>query len=543
MRRLIALLCLLATPTLAEEAALVIGNSNYDTLDRTRQAVRGFDRAVEALEDQGVSVISARNATRDTLFERLRAFSQMGRTADGLAVVLTGRFGVVGDTAWFLPVEAEGTGILDSAEAGVPIQLLVTLMSSAPGRSILVLGSAVERNGPEGVIPDIDLPSGVTLVVTDPVRALRFAEDVLAAPGARIADAVDDDLRIDGFLSSRMTFLSPDRRRDPQPTRPSRVSDEERYWALTQQRDDAAAYQAYLDRYPDGQFALPARLRLDALTETPEQRNARAEDALSLSRAQRQDIQRDLSVLGYDTRGIDGIFGSGTRTALRSWQSRNDFEQTGYLTARQVDVLDRQGARRSAELEAEERARREELRQQDERLWSSLGSQPAEAELVAYLNRFPDGLHAAEARSQLARIRDRRAADEGATERERQIWRATRAQNTQQGYQAYINAFPDGEFVAEARAAIAELQTTSSRDTAAEAAEAAVGLNAVTRRAIETRLAQMNLDPGPVDGTFDDRTRAALRRYQQSAGLPTTGYVNQITAVRLLADTLRDVLR
>ena len=68
-------------------------------------------------------------------------------------------------------------------------------------------------------------------------------------------------------------------------------------------------------------------------------------------------------------------------------------------------------------------------------------------------------------------------------------------------------------------------------------------LTAITRRAVETRLSQLGFDPGPVDGTFDDRTRAALLRYQQGAGLPASGYVNQITAVRLLADTLRDVLR
>ncbi|QFU09851.1 Outer membrane protein assembly factor BamD [Rhodobacteraceae bacterium THAF1] len=531
MRRLIALLCLLATPSFAEEAALVIANARYDTLDRTRQELRGYARAVDALEDAGVATVTARDADRATIFARLRAFSQMGRSADAVAVVLTGRFGIIEDTAWFLPVEAEGNGAIDSAEAGVPVLALTDLMADAAGRSVLVLGAA----DPDA-IPDLDLPSGVTLVVTDPVRALRFTRDVLAEPGASIE--ADSGLRVDGFAPRDLTFLLPGRE-----TAPSETTEEERYWALTQQRDDATAYRAYLQRYPDGAFALPAQLRLDALTETPEQRAERAETALGLSRPQRQDVQRDLSVLGYDTRGIDGIFGPGTRGALRSWQSRNDFEQTGFLTSRQVQLLDAQGSARAAELEAEERRRREELRRQDEQLWSSMGSERSEAELATYLDRFPDGIYAGQARERLAEIRDRRAEDEGASERERQIWRATRAQNTVQGYQTYINAFPDGQFVAEARAAIIELRGADSRNAEAEAAEAAVGLNSISRRAIETRLARLNLNPGSVDGTFDDATRAALRRYQQGAGLPATGYVNQITAVRLLADTLRDVLR
>ena len=279
------------------------------------------------------------------------------------------------------------------------------------------------------------------------------------------------------------------------------------------------------------------------LTQTPEERAERAEAALDLSRTDRQDIQRDLSVLGFDTRGIDGIFGSGTRSAIRSWQSRNDVEQTGFLTASQIDRLDRQGALRTAELEEEERRRREELRRQDDRLWADMGSDRSEAELADYLDRFPDGLHADEARRALNQIRDARAADAGATERERQIWRATRAENSEQGYRAYIAAFPEGEFVDEAQSAISEIRGAQNRNSEAEASEAAVGLTPITRRAIETRLAQLGLQPGSVDGTFDSETRAALRRYQQGAGLPATGYVNQITAVRLLADTLRDVLR
>ncbi len=54
---------------------------------------------------------------------------------------------------------------------------------------------------------------------------------------------------------------------------------------------------------------------------------ARAEQdeaALRLTRDQRRQVQRDLSLMGYDTRGIDGVFGRGTRAAIAGWQSASN---------------------------------------------------------------------------------------------------------------------------------------------------------------------------------------------------------------------------
>ena len=65
----------------------------------------------------------------------------------------------------------------------------------------------------------------------------------------------------------------------------------------------------------------------------------------------------------------------------------------------------------------------------------------------------------------------------------------------------------------------------------------------LARRLVEQRLAALGHEPGEIDGAFDERTRRALRRYQDEASLPVTGYMNQDTVVRLLADTVRGILR
>lgn len=71
----------------------------------------------------------------------------------------------------------------------------------------------------------------------------------------------------------------------------------------------------------------------------------------------------------------------------------------------------------------------------------------------------------------------------------------------------------------------------------ARAEEAALGLNPVARRLAEARLADLGLNPGAVDGTFDKDTRRAIRRYQDARRLPVSGYLDRVTAVRLMADT------
>jgi peptidoglycan hydrolase-like protein with peptidoglycan-binding domain len=49
--------------------------------------------------------------------------------------------------------------------------------------------------------------------------------------------------------------------------------------------------------------------------------------------------QRDLIALGYDPNGVDGLFGAGTREAIRAWQRNTGQRATGYVTAAQVNAL------------------------------------------------------------------------------------------------------------------------------------------------------------------------------------------------------------
>lgn len=63
------------------------------------------------------------------------------------------------------------------------------------------------------------------------------------------------------------------------------------------------------------------------------------ETALELDKAGRISVQRRLNLLGHDTRGVDGVFGPGTRAGLTQWQYKNGLPVTGYLAADQLAVL------------------------------------------------------------------------------------------------------------------------------------------------------------------------------------------------------------
>lgn len=66
---------------------------------------------------------------------------------------------------------------------------------------------------------------------------------------------------------------------------------------------------------------------------------ANAEAALGLDRGARRQVQRKLAGAGHYSGAIDGVFGRGTRAAIRNWQASRGKISTGYLTSEDIAVL------------------------------------------------------------------------------------------------------------------------------------------------------------------------------------------------------------
>lgn len=539
----------LAAPAMAENSdLLIIGNSDPGMLQRLIGS--GDLTALQsAFEDRGAEVSLTTGADAEAMRSAFRDFaSNIDATTDDVGILLTGQFVSTIAGTYLLPAGMAQPTLADVVTNGFPLDAIYAVAAEYPGRALIVLGEVeIADDLPAGLsvsLPLRDVPQGVTLAIGPAGDAARFVDRLSDATGEDVLPlARSAGLSLQGFVPQELPMFAGEEATLPQVTpeapQSDRTAEDTAAWEVAVSADSEAGYDTYLATFPTGRFASEARQRLTAIRSEPFYREKQTETDLNLSRDARREIQRDLSLLGYNTRGIDGIFGRGTRGAVTAWQNENNLTASGYLNADQISRLDAQAERRAAELEEEARQRQAELERQDRTFWSETGARSDEAGFRAYLKRFPDGIYAEQAQAQLDAIEEQRRAQ--AEDEDRRRWLQARETDTEAGYRAYLAERPNGAFVEEARARVEYFLNNSEQialQERAQADEAALGLNAAARRLAEARLADLGLKPGAVDGTFDEDTRRAIRRYQDARNLRVSGYLDQATVVRLMADTI-----
>ncbi len=87
-------------------------------------------------------------------------------------------------------------------------------------------------------------------------------------------------------------------------------------------------------------FRVARTLEVETVTpEAPASDAAVVEAALGLDRAERRRVQQGLTAAGFNPGLADGLFGEGTRSALRGWQASRGEAATGYLDAESAKTL------------------------------------------------------------------------------------------------------------------------------------------------------------------------------------------------------------
>lgn len=550
MRRLLltTALTIMAMPVFAEDAALILGVERYRNLDRFvgGAAVTG---AVPELEGAGYAVDALSNQSAAEMRKMLNRFEARSADAGRLVVVMSGRFATDGARTWLLSANATEPTLFDVEQEGLSVESVLQVLATVPGQSVLLLAydpSDTESYGPLMRIGlgAFEVPQGVTVITGDPRQVRNLIEDTIVVPDAEIVSAVEDDrnMALFGYRPKSLVLQAGGEIADIRPTAPYIVdrAAETLLWEQAIAADTVESYRAYLRAHPRGLHIREANEAVAAILAEPNRAARLEEEALGLSRDQRREIQRDLSILNFNTRGIDGIFGNGTRAAISNWQQENGFAQTGYVTVEQITRIEAQAARRSAQLEAEAAREREAQSRLDRAYWEETGANGREPGLRSYLDRYPDGFYAEQATAALAEIEASKLAQ--ARREDRDAWTAAQRTDTIRGYDNYLDAQPRGAFRDEATArrnALRAEQNGAASTNQAQAEEAALNLNRVTRRLIETRLKTLGYETGPVDGEFDGRTRRAIRQFQRSRNLEPTGYVNQAAVLQLLV-TLRN---
>ncbi len=388
------------------------------------------------------------------------------------------------------------------------------------------------------------------MIRTTPGAASDLLDGPLTEPEAVIGERLlsDPDLEIDGYLPPDWVLMPGEViiETPAEPITPTEddLTAEAELWDEATTADTVEAYRRYLARFPEGRFVDVAEEQIEAILSEPNRDARLAEEALGLSRSDRRDIQSNLTLLNYNTRGVDGIFGPGSRGAITNWQQSNGFPQTSYMTQGQINLLDAQAARRQAEIDAEEARARQQAEALDRSYWSETGGRGDEPGYRAYLDRYPEGLFANIARARLGEIEERR---QSATDAEdRAAWARAEDANTVVAYQEYLASFSGGLYADMARTRIAELteaETSASEIERARAEEARLQLSGVRAQLLELRLRDIGLDPGRLDGVIDEDTRRAIAVYQDARDIPATGFVDQQTAVTLLTGSINFTIR
>jgi peptidoglycan hydrolase-like protein with peptidoglycan-binding domain len=75
----------------------------------------------------------------------------------------------------------------------------------------------------------------------------------------------------------------------------------------------------------------------DSATVAPEA-TQQTEDQIGLDKAKRRDVQRTLTVLGFDTK-VNGRFDKSTRAVITRWQTARGYPGTGFLNTSQHQAL------------------------------------------------------------------------------------------------------------------------------------------------------------------------------------------------------------
>ncbi len=542
MSRLVSTLATFALALAASAAtadrALVLGASEAE-----RRGLfvggKGIDTA-QALRDAGFDVVTADAGSVQAMRAALSEFMQDVEDQERVVVHLSGTFVRGAGQNWMLQTSLDRMpDVATVGDVGLSMDTVLGIVQAVQGAAVVALGEAVVKQEPgiglKAGVQIADVPQGVTLARGSSNDVARFVATDLLQTGRSLSSAIDGAKGVtgQGFLSKHVVFL-PDG--EERPTAPPNAAEVERaIWQATTAQDSVEAYEGYLRRYPEGFFVQNAREAIDSIQNEPNRIARIEEDALKLTRPQRRVLQQQLTLLEYQPRGVDGIFGPSTRAAVTRFQVKNGFPGTGFLNKQQIDRLGLQSERRQEELAAAEKRERLELEAKDRAAWAVLGGEEDEAGVRTYLERYPEGLFSPIARERLAAMEAER--QELMAQQDRTDWDVAASAGTEAAFRAYLEAHPDGAFAAQAKDRIEALAGADSESQkAALAAEATLGLTPVTRMLVEQRLDQIRMAPGTVDGTFDDETRAAIRRFQRARGLEVTGFMNEAVAARMLAD-------
>lgn len=305
MRAVAALACALAccAASAADRVALLIGNNNYGSTP-LRNAVNDARDLGDALKELGFQVIVRENASRKDMIDAIREF---GQAIDGSSTALffyAGHAMQFKDRNYLIPIDAAMGSEEDVTFFSVEIGQIFDRMDRARTRFNFIILDACRDNPfaasfkvSSAGLAQMGSPSGTLIAyATAPgsvaadgfgrngiytkhiLQNIRMPDLPVEIMFKRVREGVERETRRlqtpwdSSSLKGDFTFNTAGSARaasaSAQPAGPSAdatMSMEREFWVSVRDSNRAEDIRAYLDKYPNGNFAALARNRLDAL--------------------------------------------------------------------------------------------------------------------------------------------------------------------------------------------------------------------------------------------------------------------------------------
>ncbi len=385
----------LAWPAMAvakERVALVIGNNAYQTLPPLANARTDAGEVANKLRNLGFDVVLKLDAGRREMSRALADFEGRLASAEVGLLFYAGHGIASGDKNWLVPADARIEVEADLRSEGVEMADFIQAMGNAGSDLNIVIidacrdnplpqrtrsasrGLTVEevksgssgtaimfsagpgqtaQDGPPGghgvftgaLLRYLDRP-GLKLEDVFKRTARAVFEETGGVQDPWIRSSVKDDFYfVPGDGAPQQASLPAAAPAPVAPT-PSRTASQPQsaeflFWETIAGSDDPDMFKAYLKKYPDGQFADLARIKVAKLTAPAEQPRAEpaprpappkvAGDVLT-DRRSVAEIQRRLNNLGYAAGPVDGVFGAATRRSIAAYEREHGLRVRGEPT-------------------------------------------------------------------------------------------------------------------------------------------------------------------------------------------------------------------
>jgi hypothetical protein len=396
--------------------AFVVGNGAYKHVTHLPNPPLDASTMASLLRNMGFEVVEGIDLGRDGMTEKLREFALKTQGADIALFFYAGHGISVNGKNYLIPVDADlksevdikfGAAIdvdvaLDQTMADAKIKLIfldacrdnpfaARVRSAARTRSVVVGNGLAEMTTGEGTLIAFATGPGQTALDGNVGQNSPFTRALLnhiGNPGVEIQQAmtqvraqVNDETQKQQlpwghtnligavYLNATANTATTEAKANTAPatTASANADVELEFWRSIKDSNKVEEFNAYLLKYPNGQFKSLALARIAVLQSqkntvtasttrsAPEtvvvrevdifsaEASIASENEILLDPQARRDIQNRLNLIGFET-PITGNFGDPTRRSLVRWQTARGYPKTGYLNKLQHQALLKESA-------------------------------------------------------------------------------------------------------------------------------------------------------------------------------------------------------